>query len=243
MESATFRLSRIFSLKDIAGFIFREIKEKVETNENKKIEGVVLTVPYSYTDSYRRRLSEASERAGLKVLQIIEEPVAAAVAFGLFQDLGEHQKKETVLVFDLGGGTLDTTIFEFSGSSQRGITIEVLNTDGVKSLGGEDIDQLMLFKFRDRLLDDKINFSNSKEEREIFEELRKLAKETKEELSTETTVEVYKNFSISGEDKELEFDLEEEEFESWLNRHNFIGRIEDALDRCLIRRRWARFRS
>ena len=94
--------------QELAQKIFEKIKEKVESNENRKIEGVVLTVPYEYGDLYNKKLKDAASAAGLNVIGILEEPVSAALAYGV---LNTSIRKENILVFDLGGGTLDITIF------------------------------------------------------------------------------------------------------------------------------------
>jgi molecular chaperone DnaK len=224
---------RIFSAQQIAEMIFREIKERVEKNENRSIDGVVLTVPYAYGDLYRKRLKEASENAGMKVLKIIEEPVAAAISFGIFDKKLDDGKKEKILVFDLGGGTLDITVFEMSKTGSKTV-IEVLNTDGVKQLGGKDIDDILVKKFQNLLGTDYSEVNDSVELKRYQEGLSSLAKATKENLSEDEEYDIYENYTINGEPKELEFDLERKEFEMWLKTNNIIGEIKDALDRSLM---------
>jgi len=224
---------RTYDAKEIASMIFAEIKSKVEKNENRKIDGVVLTVPYSYGDTYRRRIKEACEDAGMKVLQIIEEPVAAAVSFGIFDESSYRNNKEKVLVFDLGGGTLDITIFELSKSGDKTL-IEVLNTDGVERLGGRDVDEILITKFRSMIGVEYNDIDDEVERKKYQEKLTGLARTTKENLSEDEEDDIYEGFEINAQAKELEFDLERVEFERWLKTNNIVGEIEDALDRCLM---------
>ncbi len=219
-----------YSAKDIAVLILKEIKSKVEKSENKNIDGVVLTVPYSYGETYRSRLREAAEEAGLNVLKIIEEPIAAAISFGIFNNHSEVDEK--ILIFDFGGGTLDITVFKFTKHNQSAIKIEVLNTDGVEKLGGKDIDNILVEKFKEFLgvqfedINDDINL------KKFQNKLLEFSLRSKEILSEEDD-EIYENFNINGVDKELELDLEQNVFDVWLKTNNIVGQIKDALDRVL----------
>ncbi len=226
--------NHMLTAKEIATYIFKEIKSKVEKSENRAVDGVVLTVPYSYGDNYRRRLKESAEDAGMKVLKIIEEPVAAAVSFGILDKDSVHNKKEKILVFDLGGGTFDITIFEFIKQDNGNVKIEVLNTDGIERLGGKDIDEIVISKFRDHLGIQYDDINDEVELKKYQETLTKLATDTKKNLSSDEEDEIYENYMINGDSKELEMDLERDEFNSWLKNNNIIGEIEDALDRSLM---------
>lgn len=224
--------NQTLTAKDIATLIFKEIKEKVEKTENRAIDGVVLTVPYSYGDQYRRRLRESAKNAGLKVINIIEEPIAAAVSFGLFNG-NTIVKDEKILVFDFGGGTLDITVFNFSKPNKSHVEIEVLNTSGVKQLGGKDIDEIMISKFKSIIGVDYDDISNDVELKKYQENLNKLASDQKEILSSEREANIYENFSLNNTTRELEFDLPVDKFNKWLKLNNIIGKIEDALDQSL----------
>jgi len=222
--------NKIHSAKDIVTLIFKEIKNKVEKNENEKIDGVVLTVPYSYGDTYRRRLREAAKDAGLSVLKIIEEPIAAAVSFGVFNEHSEADEK--ILVFDFGGGTLDITVFKFTKENKSKIKIEVLNTDGIEKLGGKDIDSILVLKFKELLGVQFEDIKNNIELKKFQDALLKLASESKENLS-KGDYDIYENYTINRASKELELDLEQQVFEKWLKINNIVGQIKDALDRTL----------
>ncbi|MDQ7073998.1 MAG: Hsp70 family protein [Gammaproteobacteria bacterium] len=225
--------NRAVSAQDIAEMVFKSIAKKVEENENKKIDGVVITVPYSYGKKYRQRLQEAATNAGLKVIRLIEEPVAAAISYGIFGDDIKEDKKEKIAVFDLGGGTFDITIFDFEKSDAQHAKIEVLNTDGVENLGGKTVDELLSKKFMDHLKIDYSIFSKDKERIKFQSELNKTAKNTKELLSESDEEEIYENVSINGESKELELNVSVDGFNGWLKDNNILGKIEDALERAV----------
>jgi len=222
---------KLHTAKDISVLIFKEIKNKVERSENKNVDGIVLTVPYSYGETYRRRLQEAAQDAGFNVIKIIEEPIAAAVSFGIFNAHSEIDEK--ILIFDFGGGTLDITVFEFSKHNNSSIRIEVLNTDGVEKLGGKDIDNLLISKFKEHLDTQFEDFKNEIELKNFQNSLSKVASESKENLSEDDEYEIYENYVINSDSKELELTLEQKTFETWLKTNNFVGQIEDALDRTL----------
>jgi len=217
----------------ITQLIFETIKKKVEENENRDIDGVVVTVPYSYSKKYRERVQKAVEDSGLRVIRLIEEPVAAAISYGLFEDDVIANQKEKIVVFDLGGGTFDITIFNFEKSDNQHAKIEVLNTDGVEKLGGKTIDEILVKKFMEYLKVDWTDFANQRERIKFQQEINKVAKETKENLSEDSAYDVYQSFYINGEQKELDLELKVEEFNQWLKNNNVIGEIEDALDRAI----------
>jgi len=220
--------------QDLAEMIFKTIYKKVEDNyAGQKIDGVVITVPYSYGKKYRERLKIAAENAGLPVIRLVEEPVAAAISYGIFGDDIQNNKKEKIAVFDLGGGTFDITIFNFEKSDNQNAKIEVLNTDGVEKLGGKNIDELLSDKFMQCLNIQYSDIFKDKERYKLQAELSKSAKKTKEELSFEDETDIYETLSINGEHKKLEKDISIDEFNNWLINNNIIGRIEDALERAV----------
>ena len=222
-----------FSAKSIAEMVFETIRKKVEENENQKVDGVVITVPYAYGKKYRDRLREASENAGLTVLKLIEEPVAAAISFGLFSDKVQNNQKEKICIFDLGGGTFDITIFHFEKSNSQNANIEVLNTDGVEKLGGTTIDELLASKFLNWIGIEYSDLPNEKERTKLQTMLNSIAKKTKEELSDGET-DIYETLSINGKNYILEKEeVTVDEFNSWLKDNNILGQIEDALERVI----------
>ena len=224
--------NRDVTAQDIAEMVFKAIAKKVEKNENRKIDGAVITVPYSYGKKYRQRLQESATNAGLNVIKLIEEPVAAAISYGIFGDKIEDNKKEKIAVFDLGGGTFDITIFNFEKSNAQNAKIEVLNTDGVEKLGGKTVDELLSKKFMEYLKIDYSIFAKDRERNKFQSDLNELSKNTKECLSYDDE-EVIKTLSINGENRELEMEISVNDFNSWLRDNNIIGEIEDALDRAI----------
>jgi len=222
--------NRHVTAQDIAEMVFSEIIKKVERIEGRKIDGAVITVPYSYGKKYRQRLQEAASNAGLNVIKLIEEPVAAAISYGIFGDEIKENKKEKIAVFDLGGGTFDITIFNFEKSDCQHAKIEVLNTDGVENLGGKNIDKLLTKKFMDYLNVDNSSFSKDEERNKFQGKLNALSKETKEYLSSNEDEDVYEDLTINGFQIELEMVVSVDDFNSWIKDNNIIGEIKDALD-------------
>jgi len=222
--------NREVSAQDIAQMIFESIKQKIETNENRSIDGAVITVPYEYSDKYRKRLIQSAQNAGIKVIKLVEEPVAAAISFGLFSDEVKENKEEKIVVFDLGGGTFDIAIFKFKKDDKFNAKIEVLNTNGVEKLGGKNIDALIAKKLQEEINLDYTQISNQKERILLQSKLDEIAKTVKEELSVEEESEVYEPLVINGTTVELEKFITRDEFNGWLKDNNILGQIEDALD-------------
>ncbi|PIS33979.1 MAG: molecular chaperone DnaK [Candidatus Omnitrophica bacterium CG08_land_8_20_14_0_20_41_16] len=128
-------LGKEYTPQQISAFILQKIKADAEAYLGDKIEEVVITCPAYFNDNQRQATKDAGEIAGLKVLRIINEPTAACLAYGL-EKAGKEQK---IMVFDLGGGTLDVTIMEMA----QGV-FEVKSTSGDTQLGGTDMDKVML---------------------------------------------------------------------------------------------------
>ncbi|MBI3190754.1 Hsp70 family protein, partial [archaeon] len=121
--------------QQISAFILQKIKRDAEAFVGEKIEKVVITVPAYFDDNQRQATKDAGQIAGLEVVRIINEPTAASLAFGL--DKAKQDMK--ILVFDLGGGTLDVTIMEMGGG-----VFEVMSTSGDTQLGGTDMDKIII---------------------------------------------------------------------------------------------------
>jgi molecular chaperone DnaK len=128
-------LDKQYKPQQISAFILQKIKKDAEAFVGEKIEKVVITVPAYFDDNQRQATKDAGTIAGLDVVRIINEPTAAALAFGL--DKAKQDMK--ILVFDFGGGTLDVTIMEMGGG-----VFEVLSTSGDTKLGGTDMDKVLI---------------------------------------------------------------------------------------------------
>jgi len=124
-----------YSPQQISAFILQKIKRDAEAYLGQKVEKAVITVPAYFNDNQRQATKDAGQIAGLEVVRIINEPTAAALAYGL----DKAEKDQKILVFDLGGGTLDVTIMEFG----QGI-FEVISTSGDTQLGGTDMDNALV---------------------------------------------------------------------------------------------------
>jgi molecular chaperone DnaK len=156
---------KIFTPPEISSFILRELKNWAEAYFGEVVDRAVITVPAYFNDAQRQATKDAGKIAGLEVLRLVNEPTAAALAYGL------HEKQRgTVAVYDLGGGTFDISVLKLI-STGEGDIFQVLSTNGDTHLGGDDIDHLLqAFVHEEILQDDQIDFSPHGE---LAQELRK----------------------------------------------------------------------
>jgi molecular chaperone DnaK len=167
-----------YSPQEISAFILQKMKETAENYLGEKVTQAVITVPAYFNDAQRQATKDAGRIAGLEVLRIINEPTAAALAYGL-----ERAEGKTIAVYDLGGGTFDISILEIG----EGV-FEVLSTNGDTFLGGEDFDNVlvnwMAAKFAEQ------NGIDLRKDPIALQRLRTKAEEVKKELSTATQVDI-----------------------------------------------------
>jgi molecular chaperone DnaK len=166
---------KIFTPPEISAFILRELKSWAEAFFDETVDRAVITVPAYFNDAQRQATKDAGKIAGLEVLRLVNEPTAAALAYGL------HEKQRgRVAVYDLGGGTFDISVLKLI-STAEGDIYQVLSTNGDTHLGGDDIDSLLqAFAHEQILQQDEIDFSPHGE---LAQELRKALIAIKHQLS------------------------------------------------------------
>lgn len=166
---------KVFTPPEISSFILRELKNWAEAFFSETVDRAVITVPAYFNDAQRQATKDAGKLAGLEVLRLVNEPTAAALAYGL------HEKQRgKVAVYDLGGGTFDISILKLISTSDGDI-YQVLSTNGDTHLGGDDIDNLLqAFVHEEILQTDQIDFSPHGE---LAQELRKELIALKHKLS------------------------------------------------------------
>jgi len=173
---------RDYSPPEISAKILTKMKKDAESHLGETITEAVITVPAYFNDSQRQATKEAGEIAGLKVLRIINEPTAAALAYGM-----DKKKNELVAVYDLGGGTFDISILEV-GESEGAFTVEVQSTNGDTHLGGDDFDHIVINWLCDEFK--KSSGVDLKNDNMALQRLKEAAEKAKCELSTALESEV-----------------------------------------------------
>lgn len=179
-------LDKEYTPQQISAFILQKIKRDAESYTGEVIDKAVITVPAYFNDNQRQATKDAGAIAGLDVVRIINEPTAAALAYGL--DKGKVSQK--ILVFDLGGGTLDVTIMDFSDG-----VFEVLSTSGDTKLGGSDMDEALTKYVLDEFQKETgVNLNN---DNMAFWRVREACEKAKIELSTTMQTEINLPFITS----------------------------------------------
>ena len=178
--------------EEVSAMILQKLKHDAEAKLGEKIEEAVITVPAYFDDSQRQATRQAGEIAGFKVRRIINEPTAAALAYGF-----NKKKNEQIAVYDFGGGTFDISILDITGDGGEQ-SIQVKSTDGDSHMGGEDIDQKIIRWIADEYK--KESGLDVTRDELALQRLKDAAEKAKHELSTITETEINIPFISSGAD-------------------------------------------
>jgi len=199
--------------QELSAFLLQKIKQDAEAFLGDKVDKAVITVPAYFNDNQRQATKDAGEIAGLEVVRIINEPTAASLAFGL-----DKTGEQKILVFDLGGGTLDVTLMEMGGG-----VFEVKSTAGDTQLGGTDMDNLLVNYIAEEFK--KEHGIDLRNDRVANQRLRDAAEKAKIELSTTLTTEINQPFitADAGGPKHLTMTLTRSKLEEV---------IRPVIDRC-----------
>ena len=201
-----------YSPQEISAMILQKLKADAENYLGEKVTEAVITVPAYFNDAQRQATKDAGKIAGLEVKRIINEPTAAALAYGL-----DNEKEQKIMVYDLGGGTFDVSIIEIGDG-----VIEVLATAGDNRLGGDDFDQkitdYMLAEFKRT---EGVDLSGDKM---AMQRLREAAEKAKKELSSATTTNINLPFITATSEGPKHFDMN-------LTRAKFDELTHDLVER------------
>ncbi|MBP3617334.1 MAG: molecular chaperone DnaK [Lachnospiraceae bacterium] len=204
-----------YSPQEISAFILQKLKADAENYLGEKVTEAVITVPAYFNDAQRQATKDAGKIAGLEVKRIINEPTAAALAYGL-----DNEKEQKIMVYDLGGGTFDVSIIEIGDG-----VIEVLATSGDNRLGGDDFDDRITRYFVDEFK--KAEGIDLSLDKSAYQRLKEAAEKAKKELSSQTTTNINIPFITANQDGPKHFDMN-------LTRAKFDELTHDLVERTAI---------
>jgi molecular chaperone DnaK len=189
---------------EVSAYVLRKLKEAAEAYLGHKVNQAVITVPAYFNDAQRQATKDAGQIAGLEVARIINEPTAAALAYGL-----DKKKDEKIVVFDLGGGTFDVSVLDVSADG----VFEVVATNGDTHLGGDDFDEELIKVIADKFKQEQ--GIDLRKDAMALQRLREAAEKAKKELSTQQSTDINLPFitaDASGA-KHLQMSISRSEFE------------------------------
>lgn len=207
-----------FTPQEISAKVLRKLKEAAESYLGHKVSKAVITVPAYFNDSQRQATKDAGQIAGLEVARIINEPTAAAMAYGLDKDNSEQK----IVVFDLGGGTFDVSVLELNDDDGTKV-FEVISTSGDTHLGGDDFDEVLINYVADEFK--KSNGIDLRTDTMALQRLQEACEKAKKELSTVQQTDINLPFitaDASGP-KHLQVSI---------NRAKFEELTDELVDRC-----------
>jgi molecular chaperone DnaK len=205
---------KTYSPSQVSAFILQKMKETAEAHLGQKVDQAVITVPAYFNDAQRQATKDAGKIAGLEVLRIINEPTAAALAYGL-----DKTKTGTIAVYDLGGGTFDVSILEIGDG-----VFEVKSTNGDTFLGGEDFDMRLVNYLADEFQKEQgINLRNDKL---ALQRLKEAAEKAKIELSSTTQTEINLPFITADQSGPKHLTMK-------LTRAKFEALVQDLVDKTI----------